>query len=121
MYIINSKHVVLNLRVWCVTVYTIKACQFLMTVLNPALKCVHHFINPVPTCLSLPKEYRKPTLFPDILALVIPLRLRTTKQVISLLCVCFFNIDYDKLKTCIRGETLAKKQYWGEESGSLPI
>jgi len=121
IYINNSKHVVVNVRVQCVTVYSIRACQLLMTVLNPALKSVHHFINPVPTCLSLPKVYRNPTLFPDTLALVIPLRLRTTKQVISLHCVCFFNIDYDKLKTCSRGETLAKKQYWREESRSLPI
>lgn len=110
------------MRVWRVAVYSLRVCQLLMTVLNPALICgVQHFVNPVPMCPSLPKAYRNPTLIPDILALVIPLRLRTTKQVICLYCVCSFNIDYDKLKTCSRGETLAMKLYWREESGSLPI
>ena len=122
IYINNSKHIVVNMRVWCVTVFSLRARQLLMAVLNPALKCdVQRFVNPVPTCLSLPKAYRNPTLIPDILALLIPLRLRTTKQVICLHCVCSFSIDYDKLKTCSRGETLAKKLYWREESGSLPI
>jgi len=103
-YINNSKHVVVNTRVWCVTVYSLRGYQLLITFLNPELKFgIQHFVNPVPTCLSFPKAYRNPTLIPDILALVIPLRLRTTKQVICLHCVCSFNIDYDKLKTCRRG------------------